>query len=94
MDSQSNAIPCLFTVWDSKGKMQPGILSGNLNSLGNYDECLSVRDVESKAGTFSGQYCLSTISLDNAETQDVIGKLFREVTEDEGEINMGVKAHH
>lgn len=37
---------------DAWGKIPEGILSGHVNSLGDFDECLGVRAPE-----FRGQYC-------------------------------------
>ncbi|KAF5298600.1 hypothetical protein FQR65_LT09695 [Abscondita terminalis] len=45
-------------MFDATAKLPSGILSGNLNQFGDYDECLSVQQ---------SQYCLAEINLDNVE---------------------------
>ena len=45
---------------DSNAKLPSGILNGNINQLGDFDQCLSVTSSEND---FSGQYCLANIQL-------------------------------
>jgi hypothetical protein len=45
-----------FVVVDANGKLNAGVLKGNIHQLGSYDECLDVR-VEKKGDLISGQYC-------------------------------------
>lgn len=53
-------------MFDSWGSIPSGILSGNLYSFGNFDECLSInRNTESEIGIIKGQYCLQPITLPN-----------------------------
>lgn len=40
---------------DSSAKLASGILNGNINQFGDFDECLSVVEPD---GHFQGQYCL------------------------------------
>ena len=49
---------CLFSVLDSMGKPESGILQGNFQWLGVFDQCKAV-----KAQEFSGQYCLPKIDV-------------------------------
>lgn len=42
---------------DSWGKVPSGILRGNLNQFGDYDQCLSISD------SVNGQYCLATFDV-------------------------------
>lgn len=55
---------------DSWGRIPSGILSGNLHSFGNFDECLSInRNTESEIiGIIKGQYCLQPITIPNFNT--------------------------
>lgn len=51
-----------YEVWavkmlDSWSKMPEGLVSGAINSFGNYDSCLSVEAVDSGELVFTGQYC-------------------------------------
>lgn len=53
---------------DSWGKVPEGILSGHINALGDFDECiniqvtnLTVTEDDSLANTFKGRYCTSYI---------------------------------
>lgn len=47
---------------DATGKVPEGVLSGHVNSLGDFDECLAIRapakEVGSATGQFQGKYCL------------------------------------
>jgi hypothetical protein len=47
-------------VVDSWGKIPEGILSGHLNSLGDWDECVGVRSPSvSDEASFRGSYCFT-----------------------------------
>lgn len=46
---------------DSSAKLPTGILNGNINQFGDFDECLSVVEPD---GHFQGQYCLVYLQLD------------------------------
>lgn len=43
---------------DASAKIPSGILSGNLNQLGDFDECLNV---QAPSNEFSGKYCLAYV---------------------------------
>lgn len=45
---------------DANAKLPSGILSGNINQLGDFDECLSV---VARNNDFRGQYCLASAQL-------------------------------
>lgn len=47
-----------FSVFDASAKLPSGILNGNINQYGDFDQCLSVN-----AKDFLGQYCLTSIQL-------------------------------
>lgn len=46
-------------MYDATAKVPAGLLSGNVNQFGDFDECVSV---ESKDG-IQGQYCLAYLQL-------------------------------
>ena len=46
--------PQLVNMLDAIGKLEPGILEGNLYSFGSYDECMRID---------TAQYCLSTFNI-------------------------------
>lgn len=50
----------LFLVIDANAKLPSGILNGNLNQLGDFDECLSV---VARNNDFHGKYCLVNVQL-------------------------------
>lgn len=45
---------------DSSAKLQAGLLVGNINNIGNYDECLDI-NTYSNGSFIMGQYCTVTI---------------------------------
>ena len=58
--------PYGFSVLDSWGKPETGILHGNLNWLGAYDECLNVTIPTNTASpnlNFKPQYCTLNTKL-------------------------------
>lgn len=48
-------------MYDASAKLTSGVLSGNLNSFGDFDECL---DAETPADRGVGQYCLAYVNID------------------------------
>jgi Nose resistant-to-fluoxetine protein, N-terminal domain len=50
----------IFAVIDANAKLPSGVLNGNLNQLGDFDQCLNVISSNKK---FKGQYCLASIQL-------------------------------
>lgn len=85
------SIILMFSVWDSSAKLQSGLLTGNLNSLGNFDECVSITDVQNLTGSFSGQHCLATFYPLNTSASDAMGQTLKQLMEDEENINIGVR---
>lgn len=47
-------------VFDSWGKSQSGLFSGNLINFGHYDQCLQMKHVfkDSNVGVYQGQHCM------------------------------------
>jgi len=56
---------CVISVLDATAKLQSGILVGNLVSIGNFDQCIAVTDVQTHLGTFSGKHCLASLTWEN-----------------------------
>nr|CAD7459823.1 unnamed protein product [Timema tahoe] len=52
-------------MYDSSAKLPSGILRGNTNQLGDFDQCLSVTGSEPSTPTemIRGQYCLASIDI-------------------------------
>lgn len=48
-------------MFDASAKVSPGILSGNVNNFGDFDECLQSRQYSSNT---SSQYCLAYVKID------------------------------
>ena len=55
---------------DSSGKVPPSLLRGNINQLGDFDQCVSVHgvmenntDVYASAEAIYGKYCLASIDV-------------------------------
>lgn len=48
-------------MFDASSKAPSGLLSGNINSFGDFDECLQAQPSSSDAG---GQYCLAYLKIE------------------------------
>lgn len=48
-------------MYDANAKIPSGFLSGNINQLGDFDECLAAR---SDNQNIKGQYCLASFQLE------------------------------
>jgi hypothetical protein len=55
----------MVSVLDSTAKLEAGILVGNLASMGNFDECIGVTDVQTELGAFRGKHCLASLTWAN-----------------------------
>jgi hypothetical protein len=60
-------------VYDATAKMPSGLLNGNVNQLGDFDECLGI---EGKDG-IRGQYCLAFLQLDIDQSRPDLKYLHR-----------------
>ena len=47
----------LFLVYDASAKIPPGLITGNIKQLGNYDECLRIKTGQS----FNAQACSASV---------------------------------
>jgi hypothetical protein len=52
-------------VYDSSAKLPSGILRGNVNQLGAFDQCLSVAAQENPS--IVGKYCLASVDVHATE---------------------------
>lgn len=63
-------VTILFLVLDSNAKIPSGLLRGNVNQLGDFDQCLGITS-HVKMGNntikIQGKYCLATIDLHAAQ---------------------------
>lgn len=51
---------CVIAVHDSSAKISSGILNGNINYFGDFDQCLSIKGpADDENGDFTGKYCLA-----------------------------------
>jgi hypothetical protein len=65
----SNFAACFtISVIDSSAKLPSGILRGNLNQYGDFDECINANDNNGMAG----KYCLAAIQLKQPVFSDQI----------------------
>ena len=55
----------VISVLDATAKLQSGVLVGNLVSIGNFDQCIAVNDVQTDFGPFSGKHCLASLTWTN-----------------------------
>jgi hypothetical protein len=53
-------------VYDASTKIPSGLVTGNIQQLGNYDQCLGIEVQDTGEGSFRGQQCLATIVLEVA----------------------------
>lgn len=51
---------------DSSAKIPSGILRGNLNQYGDFDECINANKADDGGGGGSAKYCLAAIQLKHA----------------------------
>lgn len=54
----------LIVVLDATAKPMPGILRGNLQQLGNYDQCIQI-NARVNASEIEGKYCDAMIVKEN-----------------------------
>lgn len=47
-------------MYDASAKVPSGVLSGNINQLGDFDECLNVNAPNNE---FTGKYCLTYVQM-------------------------------
>lgn len=59
---------------DATAKISSGILSGNVNQFGDFDECLGV---EEPTGEFQGQYCLAYLQPEVVHNTPRLLELYR-----------------
>ncbi|PSN39094.1 hypothetical protein C0J52_07346 [Blattella germanica] len=50
-------------MFDASTKFPDSIMMGLLINLGNFEECLEVKNIKTEYGKFNAQYCLATIPL-------------------------------
>lgn len=55
-------------VLDATAKPMPGILTGNLQQFGNYDQCLSISAKINVSETIEGKYCMAIIIQENSRS--------------------------
>ena len=58
------------------GKPPPGLLDGNLNWLGSYDECLAI-DVHVNSSSFNGRYCSASATIPQVDEHGTISLKLR-----------------
>lgn len=61
-----------FVVHDASAKIPSGILSGNINQLGDFDECLNAQAPNNE---FSGKYCLAYVQTHVPDNLPKLGKI-------------------
>lgn len=50
----------LYKVYDASAKLPSGLLNGNINQFGDFDECLNVHNPQDG---LIGRYCLAYIQI-------------------------------
>ncbi len=64
-----------ISVYDATAKVPSGILSGNINQYGNFDQCLSVNAPNK---VFQGKYCLAYFQIKITDDDVLVQNLKRE----------------
>lgn len=62
------------TVHDSSGKLPSGLLNGNVNQFGDFDECISI---DESNHDIRGKYCLAYIQIKAKENEFHSSKIFK-----------------
>uniref|UniRef100_A0A1Q3FR05 Nose resistant-to-fluoxetine protein N-terminal domain-containing protein n=2 Tax=Culex tarsalis TaxID=7177 RepID=A0A1Q3FR05_CULTA len=57
-----------WRMHDSSGKLSSGVLNGNINQYGDYDQCLNVNGNNVQPNPIQGRYCLAGIQPSVAST--------------------------
>ena len=63
----------LISVYDATAKIPSGLLNGNVNQLGDFDECIGIEGNEG----IRGQYCLAYLQLDVHQSRPDLKYLHR-----------------
>lgn len=66
-------IASIDSVFDATAKIPSGLLNGNVNQFGDFDECVGVQGSEG----IQGQYCLAYLKLDVDESRPDLKHLHR-----------------
>jgi hypothetical protein len=53
-------------VYDASTKIPSGLVTGNIQQLGNYDQCLGIEVYNGDVMTFRGQQCRASIQFEVA----------------------------
>lgn len=65
-------------MYDATAKIPSGLLSGNVNQLGDFDECLGVdSSADQSTGKINGQYCLVYLQIDVDKSRPYLKYLHR-----------------
>ena len=64
-----------YTVMDASGRLQSGLHSTHIRSLGNFDQCLSIENPSQK---FVGKYCLLKLDFGTNILEPVFDQLMAE----------------
>lgn len=71
-------------MFDAVGKPPQGIMKGNLDFIGQYDECLAVKGIintdgksnsTTESSSFGGRYCRATFNLPDSLMKSIVGDI-------------------
>lgn len=62
-----------YIVYDSSARISSGILNGNINQLGDFDQCLNVLNPDDE---FQGKYCLAYLQPSVSDNSTYLKYLF------------------
>jgi hypothetical protein len=59
-------------VFDASAKVSSGLLSGNINNFGDFDECLRTK---SRSRDIGGKFCLAYVNVEVPEDMKIMKQL-------------------
>lgn len=71
---------------DASGKIPFGLLTWNINSLGNFDECIKI-DYSSVDSKIKGKYCVAKFPITRSD--DITKKFHEALTKENNANNVG-----
>ncbi|XP_044254781.1 nose resistant to fluoxetine protein 6-like [Tribolium madens] len=72
MNFSLNPNSAALQMIDATAKVPSGVLSLNVEVLGDFDECIDIRTNTTKAGMIFGKYCLGRVIINNTKAMSLL----------------------